>query len=655
MYYILQVMMKCFTTHIFLTSIVRKLITVISIMQNKKDLLVIIKELNLPESEVQTLELKPIEMKQLGQFVAITGKNGSGKSRLLNKLRELSEFRVQQYSNSHSSLQNLEQWKTQCELHKGTQNSENAQRNFEFFYKIHSVFNHWVIANISNYQAVRYVPKQLALTDTRQHSKAQSKAFADSAKLLGTDNVNQATFAHIEKIQNNYREATHQDKTLSDQEIKDITQDYEQLEYLIESILKTKLTRSKDGNAEIFRQELADSKLSDGQQVLLALIATIHAQKSSLAEVVFIMDEPENHLHPSALIEVIEALKQVATGAQFWIATHSVPLLAYIAKQEPMSIWYMEDGAISNAGSKPNKVLQGLLGDDEQIEALNAFTSLPAQYAAINYAIQSLFPPKVVGAASHDKQITQMSGLLNLATRQTPLTLLDYGAGKGRLLAGLVEKLNEENFVLKDKLSYLAFDNSNTDRVACNALIEQCYKDTETRHFESSDDFFSTQDDYSVDIVVMCNVLHEISPTEWIGLFSAQSLIYKSLKDDGYLMIVEDMRIPVGEKAHQYGFLVLDTAHLKTLFSAKKPDMDSGLFISFDYGGDGRLKAHFIAKKLLLNLTSETRKAAIVSLQATAKVEINKLRNLKADFSIGRLSGFWTQQFANASLCLDSL
>ncbi|MGT2505736.1 hypothetical protein [Cupriavidus basilensis] len=75
-------------------------------------------------------------------------------------------------------------------------------------------------------------------------------------------------------------------------------------------------------------------------------------------------------------------------------------------------------------------------------------------------------------------------------------------------------------------------------------------------------------------------------------------MINRALSDNGFLLIVEDQRIPVGEKAHKNGFLVLDTAHLRTLFSIKEADVAAGLFTFHDARGDGRLKAHLINRAL---------------------------------------------------------
>ena len=499
---------------------------------------------------------------------------------------------------------------------------------------------------------LRFVPKQLNLTDPRQHNKAALKNNFINAKNPGIGNFEQYCFSYIQMVQNREYEATHPRSPHEDTVIQEAKDEYGKLAQLIGLFLKTKLGRSIDADATLFGKPLSEAGLSDGQKVLVQLAVALHAQKGKLDNTVFILDEPENHLHPSALIEFLDTVAEVATNAQFWIATHSVPLLAHIASKEPMSIWYVEDGKVSNAGSKPEQVLRGLLGNDEQIENLNAFTSLPAQFAAISFAAECLIAPKTVGSGKDDPQVAQINGLLNF-DEESPISLLDYGAGKSRLLSGLSEIADIQGKNLRNSVSYFAFDPSSEDKPNSLAVMESIYPVDSTRHFSTREEFFSIKDASSIDVVIMCNVLHEISPNEWPNLFNEHSLIGRSLKESGYLLIVEDQRIPTGEKAHKFGFLVLDTPHLRTLFSVTEDDVENGLFQVSDHRGDGRLKAHKISKRLLRRLSPDTRKNAIRELRETAKGRISALREAKPVYPTGQLHGFWTQQFANASLWLD--
>jgi putative ribosome biogenesis GTPase RsgA len=48
-----------------------------------------------PENEVTDLGLKEIRMSRLGRMVALAGKNGAGKSRILNRLDQIANHRYQ--------------------------------------------------------------------------------------------------------------------------------------------------------------------------------------------------------------------------------------------------------------------------------------------------------------------------------------------------------------------------------------------------------------------------------------------------------------------------------------------------------------------------------------------------------------------------------
>jgi hypothetical protein len=148
----------------------------------------------------------------------------------------------------------------------------------------------------------------------------------------------------------------------------------------------------------------------------------------------------------------------------------------------------------------------------------------------------------------------------------------------------------------------------------------------------------------------MCNVLHEIEPSEWLQFFAEHGAVRSLLRNDGFLLLVEDMRVPVGERAHAGGFLVLDTPELYKLygFGPSEPG-----FALSDARGDGRLKAHLLPGVLLGRASKDTYRAALLQIRETALREIARLRQSSStDYGAGRLHGFWVQQLANADLAL---
>lgn len=615
----------------------------------------LIQKFTVPEEEMMDVGLRELNMSRLGRFVGLAGKNGSGKTRLLKKL----EFYISTRANVISHQKELET--TLINNRNALKRDPNSIYASSWKNTVDEVSKQLSLGvgrlvpldvEIS-FKSIRFVPKDLNLLDPRSSILGEIDDRSSAAKSPGVNGLAQNCLFYIQQLQTRAWNVGHPDFSGSPEEKVNHIKEYDSFKELLNKILTATLGRDADGYPILFGKRIPDSDLSDGQKILLQLCVALHAQHIELNNTVFILDEPENHLHPSAVIDLLKTLYDVAPNSQIWVATHSVPLLSFIASVEPMSLWFVNDGFVRNAGRHPEIVLNSLLGDSNAIAQLNMFTGLPAQLAAINYACESLLPPKAVTLSGKDPQVSQIQSIIKNLLNDHSLSILDYGAGKGRLLDGMAADFHDlYGRRFSESISYHAFDPFIDDKEQCTRLIRSYYTDETPRYFNTHEEFFSKQDDMSIDVVVMCNVLHEISPREWISLFSNENLIMRSLKDDGYILIVEDQRIPVGEKAHDYGFLVLDTSHLRTLFCVTNDDLKNSLFSVGDERNDGRLKSHLISKSLLGRITSETIKKSITQLNSTAKTEIKRIRSLSPSYENGQLNGFWTQQFANSSLFL---
>jgi len=626
-------------------------------------------------SEHITGGLKPIIMNRLNQCVLIAGKNGSGKSRLLFKItrvlpqkpkksdvnlqiksredniayyqKQLESLKMKQQSNSSQASQIAGQISSYENAMKGELQLIEQLRNMTYWPLIKTDDYY------DNYSTVSFVPKKLTIKDSGNVGKRDLISLANNASSIGTDHISESTFAYIQKLQDRWFTASHPKSTISNEEKEKATDDYESLKEIVQTLLGCEINRDLDGQATIFGFQLAGSNLSDGQKVILQYCIAIHAQGASLNDHILIMDEPENHLHPSILFELINKIRKYNSKGQIWIATHSVPLLAYF---DPQDIWYMEDGLISQRGKVPEKVLYSLLGNEEQIERLKDFINLPAQQAIIHYAFEALFPPPVKDTDSSDPQTIQVhSAIADFIKPNGKIKTLDYGAGKGRILNCTEE--SKKTFI--DQVDYYAFDKfpnnneSQKNMEECINSISQLYENPKERYFTNESELRSKHDEYSFDIIIMCDVLHEIDPSDWLGLFGPNGFITKSLKGTGILLLVEDHQLPHGEKAYQNGFVVLDTPEIKKLFRISSEDKK---FSYDDFRGDGRLKAHRIPQPYLKNLTKDTRDEALSELLESAKREIAELRKSEQkNYKTGRLMAFWMHQMCNAELALSKL
>jgi predicted ATPase/SAM-dependent methyltransferase len=637
-----------------------------------------IRKVDIPKSTETKDGLEHIQMNKLDQIVLIAGKNGSGKTRILNKIfttlnlkpsktgivdtKKQLELHRQALVSYEETIKNLSERLLSEQIVKSLDqiSIDEIKRNIVD----HETSKGSIIQQITNlesqlnwrqietneladgYSAVRFVPKSLNLQDCNSFPKNQIINYATNINSVGVDNLPQGAFAKIQVIQDRWFNSTHQHSEVSEREKAYAVNDYEKLKTIVDIFLNTPIGRTINDEATLFGFPMGQSNLSDGQKILLQFCLAIFSQETALKDLILILDEPENHLHPSVIIETIERIQKCVSNGQIWIATHSVPLLAHF---EPSLIWYVENNKISHAGKIPEKVLHSLLGNEDEVAKLQDFISLPSQYATSRYAFESLFQPEAVITDSNDPQSFQVRTDLVKLSKTGKLRILDYGAGKGRLFSNIVDLDENNQEKLIENIEYIAYDKFPNDKDQCENALIKAYGSSEKKYFNDFSDLLSVYDKGSFDVVIMCNVLHEIDPKDWLKLFQNDGTISSLLSDNGILLLVEDHQIPIGEKAYQKGFLVLDTPQLKELF--KISEKETGFTFS-DKKGDGRLKAHRIPKHCLTQIDEVSRLSAINAMSSTAREKILEIREKEKNYQNGKLHGFWTQQFANAQLNL---
>ena len=617
--------------------------------------------------EKDRLGLKAFKMSKLGNVVLLAGKNGSGKSRVLQLLRQQANDRQNFYAkrrnlsreitNAALSVQNLQQTFDQwgripekkddiAALKEQIDNLTQKRVYYESEYNKPFPIDIGLSENES-IKIVDYVPKKVDLKDWRLLPQQEWKQKARAAENLGCYNLYESSLSLIQNVYDRYWNTSHQHFHGENGEKERANEDLNRLQGIVKHFLEVSLDRNADGEVTLFDKPIAQAQLSDGQKILLQLCVAIYAQGAKISDYILVMDEPENHLHPSAVVEMIDKIRELNPEGQIWIATHSIALLSHF---DPSCIWYVKDGSVSYSGRKPEQVLEGLLGNEENIQRLHSFIDLPDEFATNRFAFECLLPPGVVESDSSDPQFLQFKSILESiwAGGKEKISLLDYGAGKGRMIANL----SEDSRINPGKIDYVAYDDCSANRETCIANIGDFYPDASNRYFNQLDTLRTRRDDGSFDVVLMCNVLHEIPHTEWKSIFED---LRRLLKDDGKLLIIEDCKIPVGELPHQKGFVVFETIHLKDLFNISASD---NLLVAHDARPDkepGRLMAHLIPAKCLDKITPESKKKAFEDLRETALMNIKNIRTQARTYKNGMAHAFWTQQLANATLCLEEM
>ncbi|HEY1046184.1 MAG TPA: hypothetical protein VGF79_07075, partial [Bacteroidia bacterium] len=149
------------------------------------------------------------------------------------------------------------------------------------------------------------------------------------------------------------------------------------------------------------------------------------------------------------------------------------------------------------------------------------------------------------------------------------------------------------------------------------------------------------------DCVILCNVLHEITPIEWVNVLNS---IKEKLKDSGYLIIVEDRYLPKGECAHEFGYLVLGTEETKILLSTSSSiECKLNNEEYFD-----RIIFNVFSKNDI-NPSKQSVKESIKKLNENSFKNIKILRKEAKDLNQGRRYANETQLYINSKLALERL
>lgn len=620
-----------------------------------------------------------IRLDRLGSVVALAGPNGAGKSRLLRLIRSMASLsvnedrrkRLENALNMACHARDVARKKSPPPAADAQAVSQHKHRISALESELINLEREWLKATCITWAhheqgaPLFYVPKNAELLDPADKKEKDAIQAASAMHVLSPSHSGYDAAAYARRLLRGGLQAR-DTATRSKAEVSSRLNASEfSLKKLARELLGEDFNLELDSDLQLVIGGRRDypTALSDGQKMLFKLACQLHAHTDSLKGQVLMLDEPENYLHPAALVGVVDRLKELLADGQLWIATHSVPLVAHLVGQDPDCLWYATQGVFRNAGRRPELVLESLLGGPTGVERLREFTRLPAQFALERFLAECLKPPAVAAPNVADPQTNQVASLLHAMPRQAgsqcPIRVLDFGAGKGRLLATL-RAIDAP--ALEEWLDYLAFDPSDEHQQACGLEIAEAYPQPakqQNRWFSDRHKLGARIDDSSVDAVVLCNVLHEIEPLQWTELFGSSGWLTRKLSPTGAILVVEDYEMPTGEQAHEHGFLLLDEEELAQLFCITEVDRRAGLFRSESaaqqkYGS--RLKAHLIGKQLVERMSPESRVAAIRELQGRMKARMKQLAGAPASSGqAGRHYALAAQLFANATLALEAL
>ena len=542
--------------------------------------------------------LRPFDRIPLGDMVILTGENGSGKTRILKTIeRHIYDLQAQKENNE------IELTIERNENNEIRLSKENA-----------SIIG---VVNYSHYDANLQSPKHFT-----------PYVIQNAKNILKECNYEETALNSLLFI---YDMAVgYSDEYKDGKEFEKFRKDI---------ALKIGVDFSCDETVEgktlnLFNKPIDSIVLSPGQQYLIRMAVACYQNKNN-KNIVFCLDEPELHLHPKALIDIIDYLIDSFQGNQFWISTHSLALISHLtSKRSNVTVLNMIDGKPTILRSDSSRLIEGLIGGIDNTLPMQLFLSTPEDYAANKFSIECSSPPDTLSATKKDPQ----TEITNMILKPDDV-VVDYGAGKGRFFEGLGIDFADSG--ISKKIKYYAFDPSSKDSDKCKWVMNQ-YGSSDKNYYNEIDRLIKVVDS-SADYVLLINVLHEIDPLEWKNLFVN---IDKLLKDTGKLIIVERSELTVGEAPYRNRFLVITHNSANSLFGEENVEW-------FPHPKKEHIQRYIVSKEGL-NINDEKIKSFFeqVKIDAYSKIkEIKEIKEIKVqDYKNGLKMAFWLHQFANAIL-----
>lgn len=404
----------------------------------------------------------------------------------------------------------------------------------------------------------------------------------------------------------------------------------------------------------------AVAEMSPGERSIfyfaLGLLCAAEDQRTS-GEFVLIMDEPENHLHTRALLNLVNAAMELDSKKpriRLLIASHSIFLVPLFRFEE---IRLIENGAIMlPRGLLYQDVYDRLVGDSgEKGESLQEMLSSISRWTFCNYLTECLCEPIVTDTAKKtDPEMLKLLDVLKpFLQEDKQIRLLDYGGGSGRIAKCLQLRFMEEpEHPLIDRLQYDVYDpDPDYEQLPREPWMGRAYGEGDRNRLPKA----------SYDVVVLYNVLHEIDVTEWKDTLNG---ILGLLDDGGILVFGERMVLSQGERPFgKSGYLVLGKNELSNLFGDKHVRE-----ISLPTGAsEGAEKAepkkdptecYEISFPQNIKVTGKGVRRALKTLSARSLHEIKRVID-KGPVQEGehppRVYAFYCQQYINAEHALELL
>lgn len=287
------------------------------------------------------------------------------------------------------------------------------------------------------------------------------------------------------------------------------------------------------------------SKWSDGQKSVFYLLLNLYYQNSS----VIILDEIENHLHPTYISKILSIIKK--SGRQCIVSTHHphvifseyVDRIYYIELEKQDFLVQDRDDIAFKPSTKafPRRIMD-LMTDyhkissvyklfdhsDMQLLKLSRYFQLEGElefYKTLESLPIANAPVSSGKGVLPDKQTDMIYGKVKAKNASSDKTwILDIGAGLGR-----VKKELEKRPILSDAFLWYLLNTSEEQNKKVKGLFDKNENVVPIMNYDDAPDG-------RFDMVIIANVIHEITPPKFAKILNEAQ---KKMKPEGDMIILD--------------------------------------------------------------------------------------------------------------------
>ena len=332
---------------------------------------------------IKDLELSFKKNNKILDLIVLAGVNGSGKTTILESIKDFFNNKNVNYDEPKKSNVNLNiffeefEKKKIKEAEKSSNNNKrplwdffSALQNYEIYIKRSDKHYHTHIAKKFDIPPkIIYVPAENKFEEIQTYSTTLSKEY----KFINTINSNVIRdIPSYIATRRNYLATIEEDLTMKEVTNK-VVNEINGIFNILELDVKLKGFSKDEKTMPIFEnsagEEFDINDLSSGEKQLF--LRTLSIKMLEPKNSIILIDEPELSLHPKWQQRIIEVYKKIGENNQIIVATHSPHILGSVSNENIFILYRNENGKIdaktgdelySSYGQPVDRVLKDIMG-----------------------------------------------------------------------------------------------------------------------------------------------------------------------------------------------------------------------------------------------------------------------------------------------------